>query len=196
MNFSRAFRKNVWLVLLSSGEVEVYRGSDLETAFRCGLVDARTPVRATAESAWIHLGALLAADVEPDSASLSPTAIEVPEVNESTLVRAGSAYDMETFAPRRRGARAVAGLVGAIGALCVLFGVASSSASAKQAAAAQPAAPHGPKSAIELEPVRERFARFGRATARANIREQKRLADEEAVRAWKQAIRHRQHTKS
>lgn len=81
MAFPRSFKSQTWFVRLSSGEIESATSSELERSFDCGLVDARTQVRAVGTHVWTTLG--VAADIKDgpsgslsSAASLSPVAMD------------------------------------------------------------------------------------------------------------------------
>ncbi len=81
MAFPRSFKSETWFVRLSSGEIESATASELERSFDCGLVDARTQVRAVGTHVWTTLGT--AAEIKDgpsgslsSAASLSPVAMD------------------------------------------------------------------------------------------------------------------------
>ena len=81
MAFPRSFKGQTWFVRLSSGEIESATASELERSFDCGLVDARTQVRAVGTHVWTTLG--VAAEIKDgpsgslsSAASLSPVAMD------------------------------------------------------------------------------------------------------------------------
>lgn len=93
MAFPRGFRGQTWFVQLPSGEIEVVSSSALERAFDCGLVDARTPVRAFATPIWTTLGeAASLEEGEPSTlSSLAPIAMaSIPPADDSAQWRVGS----------------------------------------------------------------------------------------------------------
>jgi negative regulator of sigma E activity len=54
--FPRSFNNETWFMRLPTGEVTLTKDGDLERAFRCGLVDARTPLLGAAAHIWTTLG--------------------------------------------------------------------------------------------------------------------------------------------
>jgi hypothetical protein len=80
MAFPRSFKNETWFMRLPSGEIEVATATDLEGAFRCGLADARTPVRSVSSPVWRTLAEV--ANIETcDSRSLGsllPVTVEEP----------------------------------------------------------------------------------------------------------------------
>lgn len=81
MAFPRSFKSQTWFVRLSSGEIESATARELERSFNCGLVDARTQVRAVGTHVWTTLGK--AAEIKDgpsgslsSAASLSPVALD------------------------------------------------------------------------------------------------------------------------
>src|SRR5690348_17043775 len=103
MAFPRGFRGQTWFVQLPSGEIEVVSSSALERAFQCGLVDARTPVRAFATPLWTTLGdAASLEEGEPSTiSSLAPMSMaSIPPADDSAQWRVGS-YAEITFEPRK-----------------------------------------------------------------------------------------------
>jgi hypothetical protein len=84
MAFPRSFKAQTWFVRLSNGEIESATAKELERSFNCGLVDARTQVRAVGTHVWTTLGK--AAEIKDgptgslsSAASLSPVAIDEME---------------------------------------------------------------------------------------------------------------------
>jgi hypothetical protein len=80
MAFPRSFKSQTWFVRLSSGEIESATSSALERSFDCGLVHARTQVRAVGTHVWTTLGE--AAEIKDgpsgslsSASSLSPVAM-------------------------------------------------------------------------------------------------------------------------
>lgn len=80
MSFPRSFKKQVWYMRLPSGEVEIVTAAELERAFHCGLVEARTPVRAFGAHTWTTMleAAELPVPAGTSMASLSPIAFDAP----------------------------------------------------------------------------------------------------------------------
>lgn len=64
MAFSRSFKNHIWHIQLPTGEVVTADAAKVERAFRCGLVDGRTLVRASTVPTWEPLA---------DAAGLEPT---------------------------------------------------------------------------------------------------------------------------
>ena len=89
MAFPRSFKNETWFMRLPSGEIEVATASDLEGAFRCGLADARTPVRSVSSPVWRTLAEVAGIDTcDPRSlGSLLPVAVDDPAAD---LVRGAS----------------------------------------------------------------------------------------------------------
>jgi hypothetical protein len=81
MAFPRSFKSQTWFVRLSSGEIESATASELERSFDCGLVDARTQVRAVGTHVWTTLGAAAEIKEGPSGSlsSLSPVAMDEME---------------------------------------------------------------------------------------------------------------------
>lgn len=111
---------------LPTGEIEVVTASALEDAFRCGLADARTPVRSVGSPVWRALAEV--ADVETSDprrlGSLLPVSLEEPaadlENEEAWKIR--RELDTSTLKPGlRRFAGAALAVVGCI-ALAVFGG--------------------------------------------------------------------------
>jgi len=78
MAFPRSFKNETWFMRLPTGEVEVVTASALERAFRCGLADARTPVRSVASPVWTTLAEAAEIDTSDPRApgSLLPVALD------------------------------------------------------------------------------------------------------------------------
>ncbi len=91
---------------LPTGEVEVATASALENAFRCGLADARTPVRAVSSPVWTSLAEVAEIDTsDPRSlGSLLPVAVEEPAVDLADGRKWDSRTDIDArmFHPRVR----------------------------------------------------------------------------------------------
>lgn len=68
---------------LPTGEIEVVTASALEDAFRCGLADARTPVRSVGSPVWSALAEVAEIETsDPRSlGSLLPVSLEAPEAD-------------------------------------------------------------------------------------------------------------------
>jgi len=77
MAFNRKFKTETWFMRLPSGEIEIADASTLERAFRCGLVDARTPVLAVGAKVWTTLAD--AAELETPPLSVFPDALDAGE---------------------------------------------------------------------------------------------------------------------
>lgn len=77
MAFNRKFKTETWFMRLPSGEIEIAQASALERAFRCGLVDGRTPVLAVGGKVWTTLAE--AAELETPPMSVFPDALETGE---------------------------------------------------------------------------------------------------------------------
>ncbi|AKU94236.1 hypothetical protein AKJ09_00900 [Labilithrix luteola] len=123
MAFPRAFRGQTWFVQLPSGEIEVVTSSALERAFHCGLVSARTPVRAFATPIWTTLGeAASFEDGEPSTiSSLAPIAMaSIPPADDSAQWRVGSYLETMFEPPKSRTIGAVAMMMGAVMALAAV----------------------------------------------------------------------------
>jgi len=80
MAFPRSFKNEIWFMRLPSGEVEVTTAGDLESAFRCGLADARTPVRSVSSTIWTTLAEVAEIDTcdSHSLGSLLPVAVDEP----------------------------------------------------------------------------------------------------------------------
>ena len=105
MSFPRRFKKQVWYMRIPSGEVEIVTAAELERAFDCGLVDARTPVRAFGAHTWTTMmeAAELPAPTAASMASLSPTAFDAPAADlvDGATWQSRSDVDPRTFKPSK-----------------------------------------------------------------------------------------------
>lgn len=111
---------------LPTGEVEVATASAIEDAFRCGLADARTPVRSVGSAVWRTLGEVAEIDTtDPrDLGSLLPVAVEEPAADLSEGRRWVSRTDIDAreFQPKARNLAGVAAAAMGI-AVAVFCGV-------------------------------------------------------------------------
>ena len=128
----------MWFMRLPTGEVELTADGDLERAFRAGLVDARTPVRAVGSNMWTTLG-------EAAELSLADTVPISPEPPASDLesgarwhIRRGSDPEPAAFLGSLQGRSSVGALVIAVamGLATLGFGVAHADMSDAAALAA------------------------------------------------------------
>ncbi|MBX3186004.1 MAG: hypothetical protein KF819_03270 [Labilithrix sp.] len=80
MAFPRSFKRETWFMRLPTGEVEIASAAELERAFRCGLADARTPLRAVGSHVWTTLADAAEIDTSEERClgSLLPVALEEP----------------------------------------------------------------------------------------------------------------------
>ncbi|CAN5805704.1 hypothetical protein BH11MYX4_BH11MYX4_00760 [soil metagenome] len=124
MAFNRKFKTEKWFMRLPSGEIEITEASALERAFRCGLVDSRTPVLAVGGHLWTTLAE--AADLEAAPMSVMP---DVPEEPAADLANGAqwhvrSVEDEDRFrSANKRSRRAVLGIA-VVAALAATLGVA------------------------------------------------------------------------
>lgn len=101
MSFPTSFKAETWFVRLASGQVKIVAGSALESAFAWGLVDARTPVRATGDAMWSPLGEVAEVGY-PETASRPPSRIPL-----STSAWPRGELDVRSASASTRGAAAV-----------------------------------------------------------------------------------------
>lgn len=105
MSFPRSFKKQVWYMRLPSGEVEIVTADALQRAFDCGLVEARTPVRAFGAHTWTTMleAAELPVSAAPTMASLSPMAFDAPaaDLGDGAPWQSRTDVDPKAFKPSK-----------------------------------------------------------------------------------------------
>jgi hypothetical protein len=119
MAFPRQFKSETWFMRVPTGEVEVVTAEALEDAFRCGLADARTPVRSVGSKVWTTLAEVAGIDTSSpeELGSLLPVALE----EQALSAESGEAWQMRReidtrgFRPSAR--RVVASVVAVAGVL-------------------------------------------------------------------------------
>jgi hypothetical protein len=128
MAFPRRFKSATWYMRLSTGEVELVTPTALQRAFKCGLVNARTPVREIGGHMWTTLGeaAEIADGPRGELSSLAPMAIDDANVVAADLEN-GLRWHVRQDADPRAFRASRLGVVGAllvataaIGAVAVL----------------------------------------------------------------------------
>ena len=106
MAFPRQFNKQVWYLQIPSGEIEIATSEALKGAYKCGLVDLRTPVRAFGAHTWQTMQE--AAEIQlpgaPSIVSFAPVALSAPppELEEAMTRQSRVDVDPRTFKPSRR----------------------------------------------------------------------------------------------
>lgn len=129
MAFPRIFKAQTWFVRLSNGEIESATARELERSFKCGLVDARTQVRAVGTHVWTTLGK--AAEIKDgpsgslsSASSLSPIAIDDETENAAPQTDGDVPWHVRNFgdaAPLRSGVgRPIASIMAVAAAGCML----------------------------------------------------------------------------
>jgi hypothetical protein len=117
MAFPRRFKSATWYMRLSTGEVELVTPAALQRAFKCGLVNARTPVREIGGHVWTTLGdaAEITDGPRGELSSLAPMAIDEANVVAADLESGLRWYVRQDSDPKAfRASR-----LGAVGALLV-----------------------------------------------------------------------------
>ena len=106
MAFPRQFSNQIWYLQIPSGEIEIATSDALKSAYKCGLVDLRTPVRAFGAHAWqtMQEAADIEVPAEPSMVSLTPVAFSSPPpVLEEAMTRQSRVdVDPKAFKPSRR----------------------------------------------------------------------------------------------
>ena len=189
MAFPRSFKSQTWFVRLSSGEIESATSSELERSFDCGLVDARTQVRAVGTHVWTTLG--VAAEIKDgpmgslsSAASLSPVAMDELEVTPQTDIdmpwhvrNFGDAKAFKTGVGRPLASLAAVAVIGCVLALGLRFSAAtgidfSTRSQAMAQGASEPAA-------LPVLVVPQAFPRVLRESEQASPRAAERFAKQE-----------------
>lgn len=159
MAFPRSFKKQVWYLRLPSGEIEVVTPDELQRAFDCGLVEARTPVRAYGAHTWITMAeaAELPAPDPRSMASLSPLALDAPaaDLDDGAPWRSRRDVDPQAFRPSRAPVLGALLLSVAFVALAVLGGNVPQPGPLERAAAAAAIAPAAPSFRASRPPMPE-----------------------------------------
>lgn len=170
---------------LPTGEIEVVSGDALERARRCGLADARTPVRAVGSPVWTTLAEV--ADMETSDehslGSLLPVAVDepAPDLARRSIWAIRTEVDVRTLRERASGwTRLFVGValmasvaIGAIAtskddarARAAAAGASRGGSSAAEAALLARRPTHDAKEMLRVEPPGDRFTREQRKKLR------------------------------